>query len=159
MSRLRSLQSQTLVAIAPGLVTLVFLLALVPTAAQNPTLKISTSEQIKQEFGKVPCKDEERLAAVKSLFEAAGAPSSDVTIDKHKNVENFVVTKKGESPEKIVVGAHYDKVADGCGAVDNWTGVVTLAHLYKTLKDVPLRRLWSWSRLGKRKRVWLDQVQ
>jgi Zn-dependent M28 family amino/carboxypeptidase len=74
------------------------------------------------------------------LFEREGAPAADVTIDQLKDVENFVLTKKGESAEKIVIGAHYDKVSHGCGAVDNWTGVVTLAHLYRTLKDVPLKK-------------------
>jgi Zn-dependent M28 family amino/carboxypeptidase len=122
------------------LAPLIFFLATIPTGAQDAGIKLSTTDQIKEDFVTVPCDDKKRLEAVKSLFERAGAPSSDVAIDKHKNVENFVVTKKGESSEKIVVGAHYDKVAHGCGAVDNWTGVVTLSHLYRTLKDVPLKK-------------------
>jgi Zn-dependent M28 family amino/carboxypeptidase len=64
-------------------------------------------------------------------------------------VENLVVTKKGPSDEKVVVGAHYDKVAHGCGALDNWTGVVTLAHLYRTLKDVPLKKTLIFVGFGK----------
>jgi Zn-dependent M28 family amino/carboxypeptidase len=64
-------------------------------------------------------------------------------------VENLVVTKKGESAEKIVVGAHYDKVADGCGALDNWTGIVTLSHLYRTLKAVPLKKTLVFIAFGK----------
>lgn len=119
---------------------LLVFLAVIPASAQDPAVKLSTADQIKEDFATVPCDDKKRLEAVKSLFERAGAPSSDVTIDKHKDVENFVVTKKGASSEKIVVGAHYDKVAHGCGAIDNWTGVVTLSHLYRTVKDVPLRK-------------------
>lgn len=122
------------------LVALVFLIAAIPTGAQEPSIKLSSPEQIKEDFSTVPCEDKKRLEAVQSLFERAGLPSSEVTIDKYKDVENFVWTKKGESSEKIVVGAHYDKVSDGCGAVDNWTGVVALSHLYRTLKDVPLKK-------------------
>jgi Zn-dependent M28 family amino/carboxypeptidase len=122
------------------LASLVFLLAAISTNAQDSGLKVSSPEQIKEDFSAVPCDDKKRLEAVKSLFERAGVASSDVTIDKYKEVENVVLVKKGESPEKIVVGAHYDKVADGCGAIDNWTGVVTLSHLYQTLKDVPLKK-------------------
>ena len=122
------------------LAVLFLLLATLPTGAQETGIKLSTVEEIKEDFTTVPCDDKKRLDAVKSLFERAGAASSDVTIDQHKDVVNFVLTKKGESPEKIVVGAHYDKVSHGCGAVDNWTGVVTLAHLYRTLKDVPLKK-------------------
>ncbi len=135
--------------VTPVLLALVLLLAPVPTGAQNSGIQVSSPEQIKEDFVSVPCKNEERLAAVRSLFERAGAQPSDVTIDKYKDVENLVVTKKGESVEKIVVGAHYDKVADGCGAVDNWTGIVTLAHLYRTLKDVPLKKTLVFIAFGK----------
>lgn len=122
------------------LAVLVCVVAVVPTGAQDSGIKVSTPEQIKEDFTTVQCDDKKRLEAVKALFEREGAPAADVTIDQHKDVENFVLTKKGESAEKIVIGAHYDKVAHGCGAVDNWTGVVTLAHLYRTLKDVPLKK-------------------
>lgn len=122
------------------LAVLFLLLATLPTGAQEPGIKLSTVEEIKEDFTTVPCDDKKRLDAVRSLFERVGAASTDVTIDQHKDVENFVLTKKGESSEKIVVGAHYDKVSHGCGAVDNWTGIVTLAHLYRTLKDVPLKK-------------------
>ena len=47
-----------------------------------------------------------------------------------------MVRKAGASPETIVVGAHYDKTEHGCGAIDNWTGIVALAHLYSTLREV-----------------------
>lgn len=128
---------------------LVFFIATFPTGAQNPGVKISTDEQIKEDFNTVPCEDKQRLAAVQSLFERDGPSSSDFTIDKYKDVENFVLTKKGESSEKIVVGAHYDKVADGCGALDNWTGVVTLSHLYRSLKDVPTKKTLVFVAFGK----------
>ena len=131
------------------LAVLVFFILSISIGAQDSDLKISTPEQIKEEFSAVPCDDKTRLEAVKSLFERAGAPASDVTIDKHKDVENFVLTKKGESAEKIVVGAHYDKVADGCGAIDNWTGVVTLSHVYRTFKDVPLKKTLVFVAFGK----------
>ena len=131
------------------LAALVFLIAAIPTGAQDSSIKVSSPEQIKEDFSTVPCEDKKRLEAVKSLFERAGVPSSESTIDKYKDVENFVWIKKGESSEKIVVGAHYDKVADGCGALDNWTGVVTLSHLYRTLKDVPLKKTLVLVAFGK----------
>ncbi|HEX2490817.1 MAG TPA: M20/M25/M40 family metallo-hydrolase, partial [Blastocatellia bacterium] len=28
----------------------------------------------------------------------------------------------------------------GCGAIDNWTGVVAIAHVYRTIKDLPLKK-------------------
>ena len=51
---------------------------------------------------------------------------------------NVVGVLPGRDPELrneiVVVGAHYDKASKGCGAVDNWTGIVILAHLYRTMR-------------------------
>ncbi|HEV2915746.1 MAG TPA: M20/M25/M40 family metallo-hydrolase [Pyrinomonadaceae bacterium] len=102
--------------------------------------KISTLEQFQTEFASVPCRNEERLDGVRALFERMGAPASDISIDTFEGVRNLVVIKRGTSAEKIVIGAHYDKVRSGCGAVDNWSGIVTLGHLYRSLKDVALKK-------------------
>lgn len=131
------------------LAALLLFVVVIPSGAQDPGLKLSTQDEIKEDFTTVPCEDKKRMQAVTALFERAGAPAAEITIDKHKEVENVVVVKKGESSEKIVIGAHYDKVADGCGAIDNWTGVVTLAHLYRTLKDVPLKKTLVIAAFGK----------
>ncbi len=101
----------------------------------------STQTQLQEDIAAAPCKgNSERLKAVRALFEKMGARPSDISVEKLKDVENVTVLKRGSTPELIVVGAHYDKVSHGCGAVDNWTGVVTMAHLYKTIKDLPLKK-------------------
>jgi Iap family predicted aminopeptidase len=130
---------------------LAFFLLLLPTSsgAAKQRLNISSPEQLQEDFRAVPCKDEERLEAVRVLFAKAGAAAAEMTTDKYKNVENFVIVKPGETAERIVVGAHYDKVSDGCGALDNWTGVVALAHIYRTLKDVPLKKTLVFAAFGK----------
>jgi hypothetical protein len=110
-----------------------------PTDRRKPSF--STPEQIKEDIDAVPCKgNSERLKAVKALFEKMGAPASDISIEKTKNTENIIIRKQGGSSELIVIGAHYDKVSAGCGAVDNWTGIVSIAHIYKTIKDYPLKK-------------------
>ncbi len=116
---------------------------------QQAKVSISTPEEFQLEFTSVPCKDKDRLDAVKALFLKMGASESDISVEKFKNVENLVVSKPGPSQERIVLGAHYDKVSDGCGAVDNWTGIVTLAHLYKTIKDTPLNKSFLFVAFGK----------
>lgn len=131
------------------LVALLYLFAPASLSAQQKEIKISTPEQIKVEFDSVTCKNEERLNAAKALFEKMGAPASDISIDKYKNVENIVIRKQGISQEKIIIGAHYDKVSDGCGAIDNWSGIVTIAHLYRSLKDVPLKKTILFVAFGK----------
>ena len=105
-------------------------------------MRISTPEEIKTEFASVPCKNEERLGAVKALFEKMGAKPEEITVEKFKNAENLVIRLAGsdESSEKIVVGAHYDKTPDGCGAVDNWTGIVVMTHIYRAMKSLPIKK-------------------
>ncbi len=123
------------------------------TASSNDshsTLVLSKPEEFREAFTSVPCKNEERLQAVKDLFLTMGAPAVDITIEKLKDVENIVLRKPGETDEKIIIGAHYDLAGDGsCGAADNWTGIVAIAHLYKTLKDVKLKKTLLFVGFGK----------
>ncbi|MBZ5534743.1 MAG: Zn-dependent exopeptidase M28 [Acidobacteriia bacterium] len=124
---------------------------LVPTfpAAQQSGIKPSTPDQIEAEFLSVPCKNEERLGAAKSLFAKMGVPLSEISPEEFNHVENLVIRKEGTSKEVIVIGAHYDKTPAGCGALDNWTGIVTLAHVYKSLKNVPLKKTVLFVAFGK----------
>jgi Zn-dependent M28 family amino/carboxypeptidase len=118
-------------------------------SAQQDKLRISTTEELAAEFAAVPCKDRDRQNAVKALFQKMGASESAIAVESFKNVENVVLIKKGKTAERIVIGAHYDKVSAGCGAVDNWTGIVALAHLYRSLKDVPGEKTLVFVAFGK----------
>jgi peptidase M28-like protein len=122
-----------------------------PSLSATPPsgIKPSTPEQIKAEFSSVPCRNEERLDAAKSLFAKLGVPPSEISSKKFNNVENLAIRKGGASREIIVIGAHYDKTPEGCGALDNWTGIVTLAHLYKSLKEVALKKTLLFVAFGK----------
>ena len=105
------------------------------------SIVVSKPEEFEAAFTSIPCKSKDRLLAVKELFLKMGASEADISIIKNNVSENIVLQKKGESDEKIIVGAHYDFVGVGsCGAVDNWTGIVTIAHIYKTLKDAKLKK-------------------
>jgi Iap family predicted aminopeptidase len=107
-----------------------------------PQSLISTRDEMRAEFDSVPCNNGDRLTAVKALFEKMGAKPEEIVVEKFKGVENVIIRKASAngSAEKIVIGAHYDKTPDGCGAIDNWTGVVAVAHVYRTVKDLPLKK-------------------
>ncbi len=104
-------------------------------AESQPKLTLSTPEQIKEDFSSIPCKNEERISAAELLFKKMGAAASEMSIEKHKGVENLIVKHSGTSPEVIVIGAHYDKADVGCGAVDNWSGIVAMAHIYRAVRQ------------------------
>ncbi len=113
--------------------------------AQNaPSTIISTQENLQESFKTVPCKSEERFEAVKNLFLKMGAKPAEIIVEKFDKdkISNITVTKKGKTEETIIVGAHYDKVSEGCGAVDNWTGIAIIAHLYKTLNSIDTQKTY-----------------
>lgn len=117
--------------------------------AQEVKVRISTEEEIKENINLGVCKNTERLEAVKKLFQKMGAKDTDIKIEKIKDVENIVVIKKGKTNETIIIGAHYDKTSDGCGLIDNWTGIVILTNLYRSLKDISTEKTYAFAAFGK----------
>ena len=118
------------------------ILAVVTTAslsvrvfAQKSPLKISTKEEIAEDVTASPCKNKDRFEAAKALFKKMGATDDEISVDSKGDLRDLVVTKKGKTDNVVIVGAHYDKVSDGCGAIDNWTGITIIAHIYRTMKD------------------------
>jgi Iap family predicted aminopeptidase len=107
-------------------------------AVEGP--RFSTAEELKRDVDAAPCNGTARLDAVIALFKGMGATDAEICVDYTGRSRNVVVRKPGGSDEVVVVGAHYDKTAEGCGAVDNWTGIVSLAHAYRTLRTVQLNK-------------------
>lgn len=107
-----------------------FLLFSINAQETNPA--VATREQITESVKLSPCDSKERLEGVKKLFLSVGAKEEEINVEKFKDISNVVVKRKGKTDEMVIVGAHYDKTDAGCGAIDNWTGISILAHLYKT---------------------------
>lgn len=124
---------------------LLFTLLLFPintiSKEQTSALSFSTPEDFRAALATIPCRNEDRLLSVKALFEKMGAAQSDISVEKIKDIENIVIRKAGASNEKIFIGAHYDFTGAGsCGAIDNWSGIVTIAQIFKTVKDLPFNK-------------------
>jgi Zn-dependent M28 family amino/carboxypeptidase len=133
--------------------TLLFVgLAQISDAAQQEAITLSTVEQIQDEFSRVPCDSGKRLDAVKALFERMGASPSALSIEKLSSVENVIVRHEGMSAETIVIGAHYDLAELGCGAVDNWTGIVAIAHVYRSIQNFKGQKTVIFAAFGKEER-------
>ena len=116
--------------------------------AQSPRRSV-TEESIKADMLLHVCKNGDRSEAVKTLFRKRGATDAEISVEKFDSVENLVISKKGKTEETIVLGAHYDKVLDGCGAIDNWTGIVILANLFATFRNVPTDKTIVFVAFGK----------
>jgi putative aminopeptidase FrvX len=80
-----------------------------------------------------------REAEIKELFEESGCTGdklSEQTV-KGKLPPNVICTLPGKTDQIIVVGAHTDKVSEGHGVVDNWSGACLLPSLYYSLDAQP----------------------
>src|SRR5436305_12179314 len=91
-----------------------------------------------------PSKDMDREQQIRTYFAQAGCSGSSLTLDqpKHSKYGNVVCTLEATSPETIVVGAHFDHVDVGSGAVDNWSGASLLPSLYEAIAKSPRKHTY-----------------
>ena len=84
-------------------------------------------------------KNEEREAALVQLFSEAGCGRDNLSEQEVKGskLPNVVCILPGSSDRVIIVGAHFDHVADGDGVADNWSGAALLPSLYEAIRNVP----------------------
>lgn len=94
---------------------------------------LSTPEQIQLDIAQVPCAKDHRLEAVQALFQKMGATMDEMTTQKSGRTVNLIVKRSAAARETVIIGAHYDFARPGCGAIDNWSGIVVMAHIYKTI--------------------------
>jgi Zn-dependent M28 family amino/carboxypeptidase len=127
----------------PFILTILLVAALsFAVAAQKAAPVLATENELKEDLKLVPCKNSDRLEAVKKFFQKMGAAENEISAEKIKGIQNVLVTKKGETEEIVIVGAHYDKVSDGCGAIDNWTGIVIIGNIYRSLRNVATHKTY-----------------
>jgi Iap family predicted aminopeptidase len=61
---------------------------------------------------------------------------------KGSNLPNVICLLPGSSDKVIIVGAHFDRVSEGDGVVDNWSGASLLPSLYQAVKTVPRKHTY-----------------
>jgi hypothetical protein len=95
---------------------------------------LPTDEELRERMARSPLTNPEREQTIVELFKLAGAQDSDIVRqDIGRGKHNFIVTKKGKSDRVIVIGGHHDKVSEGAGTIDNWTGATLVTNLYQAL--------------------------
>jgi hypothetical protein len=101
---------------------------------------------IQQRLESLSRKVSERRATLESLFHEAGCEGANLSTQKVPGSKepNLVCTLPGtaEDAPVIVVGGHFDLVARGEGAVDDWSGAVLLPSLYECLKGTPRKHAY-----------------
>jgi hypothetical protein len=97
------------------------------------------SEVIQERLNRFKGSDAAREATLVQLFSSAGCQSANLTEQPvhGRHEPNVICILPGSTPATIVVGAHFDHVADGEGVVDNWSGASLLPSLFQSLDHSP----------------------
>ncbi|MBI5596347.1 MAG: M28 family peptidase [Elusimicrobia bacterium] len=108
-----------------------------PGVGRSQVEGVPTDEDLYKTVALSPLTNPERERVVVELFKAAGAKPEDIRLqDTGRGTHNIIVVKKGRSDRVIVVGGHHDKVHEGAGTIDNWTGATMVANLYQALREL-----------------------
>ncbi len=106
-------------------------------------LRFSTvkREVVLERLHSCPAKDIDRELQLQSYFDGVGCAPPALSLDepKHSKYGNVVCILRGSSPREIVIGAHFDHITAGSGAVDNWSGASLLPSLYQALSTETMK--------------------
>src|SRR5437660_870655 len=83
---------------------------------------------------------------VEQRFRTGMVPHHDEQASENGNPERHVQLPcnllPGSSDKVIIVGAHFDRVSEGDGVVDNWSGASLLPSLYEAVKIEPRKHTY-----------------
>ena len=107
--------------------------------AQSLRFSVIPRDTVLERLRSCPKQNLDREQQLQNYFAQAGCPGSELMVDrpKHSKFGNVKCTLRGSSERQIVVGAHFDHVSVGAGAVDNWSGASLLPSLYEALVTEP----------------------
>ena len=119
--------------------TALFLFLSLFVAAEGLRFTIVQRDILMERLHSCPKQDFDREQQLQTYFTEAGCTGPALTLDepKHSKFGNVVCMLQGSSERQIVVGAHFDHVTAGAGAVDNWSGASLLPSLYQAVAAEP----------------------
>lgn len=99
----------------------------------NPVSRQTVEERLAKYAGN----NQQREATLKQMFADAGCDDQHLSEQpvKGSKLPNVVCLLPGTSDKVIIVGAHFDRVSEGDGVVDNWSGASLLPSLYEAVKS------------------------
>jgi len=111
------------------------------TCAMGQSVKYQpvSREAVESRLGRYAGNNKQREATLKQMFTDAGCDDQHISEQpvKGSKLPNVICTLPGSSEQVIIVGAHFDRVSEGDGVVDNWSGASLLPSLYEAVKGLP----------------------
>src|SRR2546422_2997488 len=108
--------------------------------ATSETLQFSlvSQEGVEDRLRKYTGDNKQRETTLKQMFTDAGCDGQHISEQPDRSFPNVICVLPGSSDKVIIVGAHFDRVSEGDGVVDNCSGASLLQSLYEAVKIEPL---------------------
>jgi len=113
--------------------------AWISSAAQSVRYSPVSREVVEGRLREYTGNNGKREKALVQIFAEAGCDEQHLSEQpvKGSKLPNVICRLPGTSDKVIVVGAHFDRVSEGDGVVDNWSGASLLPSLYEAIKVEP----------------------
>jgi hypothetical protein len=107
--------------------------------AEGVRFALVSRQIVEERLGKYAGNNKQREATLKQMFSDAGCDEQHLSEQSVKGSKqpNVICSLPGSSGRVIIVGAHFDRVSEGDGVVDNWSGASLLPSLYEAVKGLP----------------------
>src|ERR1700722_14205112 len=114
------------------------------SAGERVQYNIISRELIESRLVRYAGDNKQREATLKQMFSEAGCDDQHLSeqVVKGSKLPNVICFLQGESDKVIIVGAHFDRVAEGDGVVDNWSSASLLPSLYDSVKHQPRKHTY-----------------
>lgn len=101
-------------------------------------------EIIEGRLGRYTGNNKQREATLKQMFAEAGCDDQHLSeqLVKGSKLPNIICVFPGSSDKVIIIGAHFDRVSEGDGVIDNWSSASLLPSLYEALKNEPRKHTY-----------------
>src|SRR2546427_4733393 len=119
--------------------TVLLLHAWIVATAETVRFDLVSREAIEARLRKYAGDNKQRESTLKQMFTEAGCDGQHISEQpvKGSKLPNVICLLPGSSDKVIIVGAHFDRVSEGDGVVDNWSGASLLPSLYEAVKIEP----------------------
>jgi hypothetical protein len=110
----------------------------------NVTYRAASREVVLARLQKYGGNNQRRKSTLKKIFAEAGCNDQHLSEQpvKGSKLPNVVCLLPGSSEKIIIVGAHFDRVSEGNGVVDNWSGASLLPSLFEAVKVEPRKHTY-----------------
>jgi putative aminopeptidase FrvX len=121
-----------------------FTQAWIAATAENLRYNPVSRDVVEARLMKYAGNNAQREATLRKMFAEAGCDDHHLSeqVVKGSKLPNLICSLPGTSDNAIIVGAHFDRVTEGDGVVDNWSGASLLPSLYEAVKIEPRKHTY-----------------